>query len=99
MRTIRVGAIWGAAVGAGIAVVMISLVMVRPFSVPVNGFIERATFRLCPLFILGFSSSVKSMTELCLITLAGNALLYGALFAVISVGVAVYRKLTARIVP
>jgi hypothetical protein len=76
----------GAAVGIGIAVLMVSLYEIRPFPFPVDEFIERLTFRLCPLFIMGFSSSVKSTTSLVLITLAGNALLYGMLFAVIAVG-------------
>jgi hypothetical protein len=89
----RIGATWGAAVGIAIAVLMISLVESRPFSVPVNGFIDRAIFRLCPLYILGFSSYVKSMASLYLITVAGNAILYGALFAILGLGVVLFRKL------
>ena len=96
MRIIRVGAILGAAIGSGVAVLMISLVYLRPFSVPVNVFVERATFKLCPLFILGFTSVVGSTTSLCIVTVAGNALLYGAVFgavaAVFSLGVTLFRR-------
>jgi hypothetical protein len=86
----------GAAVGMAITVLMISLVWIRPFSVPVNSFIERMTFRLCPLFILGFWSGVTSLTELFFITIVGNALLYGAVFAVIALGVALFKKYTTQ---
>lgn len=75
------------------------LVVTRPFSVHVNGFIERATFKLCPLLILGFSNDVKSLTSLIIITTVGNALLYGALFALIAVGVLLFRKLAAQRAP
>lgn len=96
MRIVRIGATWGAIVGAGTAVLMISLDELMPFSVTMNGFVERATFRLCPLYILGFTSFVKSMTSLCLITVAGNALLYGIVFAavssVIAFGVELFRR-------
>jgi hypothetical protein len=90
------GAFRGAVAGAGIAILMISLDYLGPFSVPVNSFIERATFRLCPLFILGFSSDVKSMTSLILITIIGNALLYGALFALITLGIALLRRFSTQ---
>lgn len=85
VRALKSAAI-GAAVGIGIAVLMVSLDEMRPFSVPVNVFIEHATFRLCPLFVMGFSSAVKSMASLLIITALGNALLYGVLFAVFAVG-------------
>jgi hypothetical protein len=96
MRIIRIVATLGATVGVGIAGLMIPLVLLRPFSVPVNGFIERATFRLCPFFIMGFSKDVTSKTSWLLITIAGNAFLYGAVFAVIALGVVLFRKYTAR---
>ena len=84
MRIIRRAAAWGAIVGIGIAVLMILLDHLGPFSVRVNGFLDRVTFRLCPLFILGFWKSMKSWPELILITIVGNALLYGILFMVIA---------------
>jgi hypothetical protein len=90
------GAITGAAVGAGVAILMISLVEIRPFSVPANGFVERATFWLCPLFVLGFSKYVKSMTSLYVLTVAGNALIYAALSALIILGITLFRKFVAH---
>jgi hypothetical protein len=81
VRIIRIGATWGAAVGMGIAVLMISLDRLRPFSAPVNWFVKRTIFILCPPYILGFTSFVNGMTLLCIVTVAGNALLYAALFA------------------
>jgi len=90
-RTIR-GAVVGATVGVAIAIVMISLDQLRPFSVSVNSFIEGATFRLCPLFIFGFSNSVKSMTVLVVITMLGNALLYGVLFALIALCIGLFQR-------
>jgi|SRR5208337_130178 len=96
MRIIRIGAILGAAVGSGIAVLMISLVQLRPLPAPVDWFFKRMVFILCPPLILGFTSLVNGMTSLCLIAVAGNALLYAALFAVIALGVALFKKYTAR---
>ena len=90
-RTIR-GAVVGATVGIAIAIVMISLDQMRPFSVSANSLIERATFRLCPLFIFGFSNDVKSMTAVVIITILGNALLYGVLFALIAVGIGLFHR-------
>jgi len=94
MRIIRTGATWGAAVGIGIAVLMISLDQLRPHSVPVEGFINRTIFVLCPPYILGFTGYVNSATSLYLVTVVGNALLYGAVFAVIALGVALFQKYT-----
>ncbi len=96
---ILTGAIRGAAVGAGIAVLMISLDQLGPFSVPVNSFIDRAIFRLCPFYALGFSRDVTSKTTWFLITIIGNALLYGALFALIALVIALLRKSTVRRAP
>jgi hypothetical protein len=86
------GAIKGAVAGAGIAVVMILLDQLGPFSVPVNGFIDRAIFRLCPFYALGFSKDVPNKAVWFLITIAGNALLYGVLFAVIAVGIRLFHR-------
>jgi hypothetical protein len=94
------GAIKGSAIGAvtgvGVAVIMISLVQLRPFSIPINGIIERASVRLCPLFILGFWSGITNTAELFAITIMGNAIIYGALFALIAVGEGVLRKIAAH---
>lgn len=92
MRTIRIGATWGASVGAAIAVIMISLDQLGPFSVSVNGFVDRVIFRLCPFYVFGFSNAITSKTSWFMITIAGNAVLYGILFAVIAFGIALLRK-------
>lgn len=78
--SIKNGLITGAAVGAGIAVVMISLDNLRPFSVAVNSFIDRAIFRVCPLYVLGFSNDVPNKAVWFLVTILGNAVLYGVVF-------------------
>lgn len=82
----------GAGVGAAVAVVMISLDQLRPFSVPVNSFIDRAIFRVCPFYIFGFSGDVTSKAEWFLITIIGNVVLYGVLFALIAGAVALFRR-------
>jgi hypothetical protein len=82
----------GAGVGLVVAVAMISFDQLRPFPVPVNSFIDRAIFRVCPFYVFGFSGDVTSKTEWFLITIIGNAVLYGVLFGLIAVAVAVFRR-------
>jgi hypothetical protein len=77
---IKNGIITGAAVGGGIAAIMISLDHLRPFSVPVNSFIDRAIFKVCPLYVLGFSNDIPNKAVWFLVTILGNAVLYGAVF-------------------
>ncbi len=93
MRIVK-GAIRGAVVGAGIAILMISLDQLGPFSVPVNSFIDRAIFKVCPFYVLGFSKDVTSKAAWFSITIAGNALVYGALFALVVLGDTLLRKFT-----
>lgn len=81
--SIKTGCIVGAIVGAAIAALLISLVHIRPFSPDLNAAVESITFRLCPLYVLGFSSAVKSEASLIIITVLGNAVLYSAVFGVI----------------
>jgi hypothetical protein len=90
----RRGAIRDAAVGAAIAVIMISLdnVNLGQISIPLSSFIDRAVFTVCPFYSLGFSGAVKSETTLLLITILGNNLLYGLLGMLIAAGVFVFRK-------
>jgi hypothetical protein len=79
---------------------MITLDRLAPFSPVANALVDTATLRLCPFYMLGFTSFVKSMTSLCMIAIAGNAVLYGAVFraasAVVALGVALFKKRTAR---
>jgi hypothetical protein len=92
---IRNSALTGAAVGTGIAVVMISLNHLRPFSIAVNDFIDRTIFKVCPLYVLGFSNDIPNKAVWFIVTILGNAVLYGALFALIASGVVLFRKVTS----
>jgi hypothetical protein len=86
------GAIKGAVAGVGIAIVMILLDELGPFSVPVNSFIDRLIFKLCPFYALGFSKDVPNKAAWFLITIAGNAVLYGALFALIALAIGLFQR-------
>ena len=81
---IKTGAITGAITGAVIAILLLSLKATRPFSIHTNSLIERLTFRLCPLYILGFSNDVQSMTGLIIITLLGNIVIYAIGFTIVA---------------
>ncbi len=82
----------GTTVGVGVAAVLLPLIEIRPFPVSVKSFLERITFKLCPLPILGFSNDAKSMAGVILVTIFGNAVLYGLLFGLIAGGVSMFRK-------
>jgi len=68
--------LFGALVGVAIALLFVFLDWLRPFPVDVNA-VDRTTFRLCPLYGLGFSDFVRSGLPLNALTAAGNAVLYG----------------------
>lgn len=88
---IRKAAMIGAAVGVGIASVLITLPFVNPFYTA-NGAIEGLTFRLCPLYFLVFANGMGSMTNVVIITIIGNAILYGIAFGIIAAIVSLYRR-------
>jgi hypothetical protein len=79
--SITTGATVGAITGTCVAVLLISLANIRPFSSNINSLVERATFKLCPFYILGFANSVSKI-GLIAWTIIGNAILYGMVFAV-----------------
>jgi hypothetical protein len=81
---IKRGATIGAIVGAGVAIGLLSLEHVRPFSPHVDSVVERLTFRLCPLYILGFANGMGSMAVLVIVTILGNALLYGVALGMVT---------------
>jgi hypothetical protein len=91
----RNGAVIGAAVGAGVAIVLTILDSVRPFPWQSNGVVERLTFRLCPLYILGFADGMGSMTNVVIVTVIGNAILYGTAFGALAVVVSLFKHHTA----
>jgi hypothetical protein len=82
----------GAAVGVGIAIIMIPLDQLGPFSVTLNSFIDRVIFRLCPFYVLGFSKDITSKTAWFLVTIVGNAFVYGAIFALLAICFGLVRK-------
>jgi ABC-type nitrate/sulfonate/bicarbonate transport system permease component len=94
IKDIRFGALLGASVGAGVAIVLITLTLVRPFPWQVNGVIEHLTFRLCPLFILGFG--LGSWASVFVVTIIGNAILYGATFGTIAAVASMYKRFAAK---
>ncbi len=73
----------GVVVGAGIAVVLISLQHVRPFTPDGNAFVERLTFKACPLYMLGFMNGLKSVALVDILTILGNAIIYGMVGAIL----------------
>ena len=52
--------------------------------------LDRLTFRLCPLYILGFSS--LGWIGLIAVVLVSNALIYGAIFAAVGAVVGAFMK-------
>jgi hypothetical protein len=82
--SIKTGVITGAIAGSAVAIVLLSLHHARLFSPYANSVIERLTFRLCPLYILGFANGMGSMTVLVIVTILGNAILYGVALGIVS---------------
>jgi hypothetical protein len=93
--TIRNAATIGASVGGGIAVVMIALDQLGLFSIAVNDFIDRSIFKVCPFYILGFSGHVKNEPTWFLVTIIGNAILYGLVFGAIAGIVSLFKRSAA----
>jgi len=92
MRTIRDGALIGAAIGAIPAIILITLTFFSPFPWYMNGAVEKLTFKLSPLFILGFANGMGSMTNVVIITVIGNAILYGIGGGIIAVIVSLFKR-------
>lgn len=82
--SIKNGTITGAVVGAGVAVLLLSLEYIRPFPPNANAFVERLTFKLCPVYILIFTNYVSKEWMVIVLTILGNAVLYGAVFGLIA---------------
>lgn len=75
--SVKIGAVTGVVIGAGTAIILLSLEYIRPFSVNGNAFIGRLIFRLCPFYRLGFANGMGGMAGLVIVTILGNAILYG----------------------
>jgi len=67
----------GSALGTCIAVFLIAAENIHP-----SGLLDKLILTFCPLYILGFAPFVKSYIELWVITLVGNAIIYGIIFTV-----------------
>jgi hypothetical protein len=91
--SIKKGILAGAIAGVAVAILCISLDYIRPFTTGLNAFVERTTFKLCPLYALGFSDSVKTMGTLIALTILGNAVLYGVGFGAIAAIASLIRRL------
>ena len=79
--SIKTGATTGAVVGVGVAAVLLSFDRIRPFSPDTNAFVEKLTFKVCPLYVLGFMNVVTTMASVVVLIILGNAVLYGAVLA------------------
>jgi hypothetical protein len=88
--------VWGAVVGASIAVLFMLLDWIRPFSVDVNAWIDRTVFTLCPLYALMFTNIVHSWAALIAIVLVSNAIIYGVLVVVVVLVYTLVRKVARR---
>jgi hypothetical protein len=78
----------GATSGVALAAVLMTLERINLY--PLDGFIDHLTFRLCPLYILGFSSI--SWIGLIAVVIVSNALLYGAIFEAVGAVVGALKK-------
>jgi hypothetical protein len=85
---VRFGATWGAAIGIGIAIVMLFLREISPFAI--------MTFSLCPSFYLVFALNIKSNILLYVVMIIGNGVFYGISGAIIGLGFALFQRATAR---
>lgn len=74
------------------AIILISLDHIRPFSPDANAVVERLTFKLCPVYVLGFTNFVSSNAALVVLTILGNALLYGAVFGGIAAILSAFKR-------
>lgn len=94
---IRNVAVIGAIVGSGVAVVMIALDQsnLGRISIPLNVFVDRAIFTVCPLYVLGFSKVVSNKASWFLATILGNAVIYGAVFAAVAGIVSLFKRSAA----
>ncbi len=95
--SMKSGALLGAAIGSGIAVVMIALdnINLGRISIPLADFVDRAIFRVCPPYIVGFWNIVPNKAAWFLIAILGNAVLYGLLFGLIAGAISLFRRSAA----
>lgn len=95
--SIRKSLLCGALVGAGLACFLLLVVSIRPFPVEVNALLERAAFRLCPLYLLMFINLLRTTNEVILATILGNAVLYGILGVLLTLAYRLIRRSTGSV--
>jgi len=88
--SIKNGAIIGAVVGTGVAVILLSLEYIRPFPGNGNAFVEKLTFKLCPAYI--FMNVVTKEWMVIALTILGNAVLYGLVFGAIAGVLSLFKR-------
>lgn len=93
--SVKIGAITGAIVGSGVAVIMITLdnSNIGRISIPLSSFVDRAIFTACPLYVLGFTKVVSTKASWFLATMLGNAVLYGIAGGIIAAIVSLFKRL------
>jgi hypothetical protein len=83
---------YGALAGSGLAILLLLLTWIRPFSLALNGALEKATFWLCPFYVLMFMNIFRTNSEVILATILGNAILYGLLGVLLSLAFRLIRS-------
>lgn len=95
--SVKNAAVLGAAVGGGIASLMIALdnMNLGRISIPLADFIDRAVFIVCPPYIVGFCNIIPNKTVWILVAILGNAVLYGLLFGLLAGITSLFRRVSA----
>ena len=90
--SIKMGIITGSVAGSGVAIILITLDNIGPFSPNMNAFVDRLTFRLCPLYMLGFTNLVTSNSGVVVLAILGNAVLGAALFGGLTAILSLFKR-------
>ncbi len=85
----------GAVLGTTIAVVLVTADQLQLFSIPVNKLVEKAVVVLCPLYDVRSVANPSSQVASLFVAVAGNAVLYAALFGIIFVAGRFLSKFTS----
>ena len=86
----------GAAAGGVLAAVFIVMDLDRPGFVD-PGWVDRAVFRVCPFYAVGFTDAFHSLMGVVAFSIAANAILYGALAALLLLGYRLFVHLSSML--
>jgi hypothetical protein len=78
--------------GGSLAILLLSLTWLRPFPPKMNGLLDLATFRLCPLYGPWFTNLFDTSRGSILATIFGSAFLYGSLGALLNLAYGLIRR-------